>query len=105
MISINNPNISHLSNNPSSNPPTTTSNDPSSFYTQNNTNTSLDNALLNAGGLFSPPHKASSSVSFISPLGSMAALNTTTKASKAGQAFTPNNEAWGGGSQLTESAR
>eukprot|EP00520_Triparma_pacifica_P020406 CAMPEP_0118650272 /NCGR_PEP_ID=MMETSP0785-20121206/10158_1 /TAXON_ID=91992 /ORGANISM="Bolidomonas pacifica, Strain CCMP 1866" /LENGTH=463 /DNA_ID=CAMNT_0006542635 /DNA_START=132 /DNA_END=1520 /DNA_ORIENTATION=+ len=106
MISNNNPNISHLSNNPSTTPLTTTSNDPSSFYTQNNTNASLDNALLNAGGLFSPPHKSSSSVSFISPLGSMATLNTTTKTNKAGQhTFTPNNEAWGGGSQLTESAR
>ena len=97
-----NTNISQLTPgtaNPNPNP-----SDPSSFYTQNNTNGSLDNALLNAGGLFSPNPKSSSSVSFISPLGAMAALNATGTAGNQ-QAFTPNNEAWGGGSTLTEAAR
>ena len=83
-------------------------NNDATFYSHNNTNASLDNALLNAGGLLSPPHKSSSSVSFISPLGAMAALNSTTSAGGAAQqapAFMPNKEAWGGASILTESAR
>ena len=98
--SILNPNPNpHPNPNPNPNPDTT-------FYTHGNASLSLDNAILNNGGLFSPPPKSSSaSISFISPLNAMVNLNGTGGTPSHATPIVSSAEAWGGVSTLTESAR